>query len=177
MSDEVMITEESCRKRVLLEKLAMALDTDGNIRIENARPGTHTQRIGFGNTNIKIIKWLVENFGGRMPKEQVFDNPKHKSLYNWTLSGSNSYNMLKKIRPFLIIKQEQADLAIELYEKVSKWKYHSDKPMPKYKQELAEELYQKCRALNKKGKHIKDVEVEVLVPVKVRKDVLDEWLE
>ena len=172
-----MITEEECNKIRLLEHFAGMMDCDGYISVrKNAHNDTYQQKIGFSNTNVKIIEWIVKNFGGKMPKEYVIDNMKYKNSYRWQLTGSNSYKLLKKIRPYLIIKCEQAELAIELYEKVTKWKYCTKNPIPNHKKELAVKLYQKCRALNKTGKSENNEEVELLVPVKVRKDVLDEWL-
>ena len=170
-----MITEEECENIGLLKHFAGMIDCDGNIGIyAHIYTNSYYQRIRFGNTNIKLIEWIVENIGGKIPKEYVRDNPKHKNSYDWQLSGSNSYKILKKIRPYLIIKQEQADLAIELYEKVSNQNYSSIS-MPNHKKELAKELYERCKSLNKRGKS--DEEIEIIIPVKIRKDLLDEWLE
>lgn len=175
-----MIEEKECEQKIILAQFAGMMDCDGDIGIrKDNRQDTYYQRIGFTNTNIKIIEWIVENFGGSVPKETVRNNPRWKNFYKWTLGSSSSYKLLKKIRPYLIIKQEQADLAIELYDKVSKWNYGSgravSKLMPKHKREHAKELFEKCKTLNKKGKPDEE-EVEILVPVKVRKEVLDEWL-
>ena len=155
-----MITEED----MMHARLAMAIDTDGNIGIGKVRENeSYRHQINVANTNIKLIEWLVENFGGKIPEPQVRDNPKHKDLYLWYLTGSNAYKILKKIRPYLLLKGEQADCVIELYEKVSKWYYTGWKQRPKYKKELQEELYQRVKALNKKGKHTEDQEPPKLV--------------
>jgi len=47
--------------------------------------------------------------------------------------------------------------------------------MPEHKKKLAKELYQRNKRLNKSGKD--NEEIEVPVTIKIRKDVLDEWLE
>lgn len=162
LEDINIISEKEC----LYARLAMAIDTDGSIGIrKNQR--NYIQVIQFSNTNIKLIEWIVENFGGNIPNPQVFDNPKWKDVYHWQLHGSDSYKIIKKIKLYLIIKQEQADCTIELYEKVNKWCYYI---MPRYKKNLANKLYERCKILNKRG--MSEYGVEERIPkLKERKVV------
>ena len=169
---------EECKKIRLLEKVAAFVDGEGNIGIQKhvAPSGNYAyhQYLYVVNTDIRLIEWLVENFGGKIPNPKKGKKENHKDAYYWNLNGSYSYKIIKKMRPYLILKQEQADCAIELYEKVSKFRY-GNTPIPVHKIKLSEELYQRCRDLNKKGKSNNE-EVEVLVPIKVRKDALNSWL-
>jgi len=151
------MTCEEC----LLRQLAAFVDGEGSIRVQrftvrrevNRRLKAYlgyAQQLDIANTDFRLIEWLLENFGGKIPNpKKTKDN--QKGVYHWSLSGSNSYALLKKIRPYLLLKQEQADCAIELWEKVSKWNYGGNKPMPKHKRELAETLYQRCKKLNIRG--------------------------
>ena len=163
----------------LLRQLAAFVDGEGTIGIRKHKDPSgcyvYQQGIQVANTDIRLIYWLVENFGGKFPKVVKDDRENRKDWYAWRLSSYNSYKIIKNIIPYLLLKQEQADNAIKLYEKVSKWKYGGSHPRPEHKTKLCEELYQKNRKLNMRGK-VTNVEVEVLVPVKIRKDVLDEWL-
>jgi len=109
------------------------------------------QRIQVINTNIILIEWLVENFGGKVPKVR-HGRRNHKSRYDWQLSGFSSYKLTSKVLPYLVVKREQAECAVLLYNRVSKFWYGGSKPMPDYKRKLAEELYQRCRKLNKRGR-------------------------
>lgn len=177
MEKEETISRKECEKIGLLKMLAAFVDGEGTINIGMRKfpsgDSYYQQRLSVGNTNIRLIEWLIENFGGSFPKA-TNRGENRKDMYLWELSGSNSYKLIKKIRPYLILKQEQADCAIELYEKVSKWNYNSSKPLPEHKKKLAKELYQRNKVLNKNGKD--NEEIEVPVTIKIRKDVLDEWI-
>lgn len=148
-----MISQEECERIGLLKMMAAFVDGEGSIGIyRSLRKGkyTYAQHLQIINTDIRLIEWLVENFGGSFPKVMnMGDN--HKDAYHWTINGYNSYKILKKIRPYLLLKQEQADNAIELYKKVSKWKYGGINPLPDHKRKLSEELYQRNRELNMRG--------------------------
>ena len=155
-------------KEALLTQLAMCVDTDGFINIQSSEGHGCTQHFGVVNTNTKLMEWLVNNFGGKMPNPRITDNPKWKNGYRWSLSGSNSYKLLKKIRQYLLLKGEQADCAIELYEKVSKLHYGSGsgkgkRIKPESKKKLQEELFQKCKALNKTGKSEEEPQLLTLI--------------
>ena len=174
-----MITEEECEKIGLLKMMAAFVDGEGTIAIAMRRTSyghVYNQTILVANTDIRLVEWLVDNFGGIFPKARV-RGENLKDTYLWQLYGSHSYKLIKKIHPYLILKQEQADNAIELWERVSILNYGGNKSMPAHKRKLAEELYHRNKKLNMRGKSEDIEEVEVLVPVNVRKDVLDEWLE
>ena len=155
-------------------QLASFVDGEGTIGIErreNYHRNSYHQRLSVMNTNIVLISWLVDNFGGNFPNPQKHENGNHKDAYQWRLSGKNSYKMIKKIREHLLLKRDQADCAIDLYEQVTKWHYGNGKPIPKYKQELSEALYQKCKKLNKRGPpDDEDEEYEVTFTIKKKKD-------
>lgn len=163
----------------LLRQLAAFVDGEGTIGINRtlllSGGYSYSQRLLVTGTDIRLMNWLVDNFGGKFPKEQKRKRENHKDLYEWQLCGYKSYNLIKKIRKYLLLKQEQADCAMELYVKFTKLHYGSTNPIPDYKRKLAEELYQMNKKLNRKGKYNNDEEVEITV--KIRKDVLDDWLE
>lgn len=176
MKDTISIEEH--KEAILLNKLAAFVDGEGTIGItrQSRKPSynyRYHERLQIVNTDIRLINWLVDNFGGKLP--QPIDNGEnHKDKYSWELGGYSSYKLIKRIYPYLILKQEQADCCIELYEKVST-RLDNNKPLTGYKKELAERLYQKCKELNKRG-IISNNNEEIEVSVKIRKDVLDEWL-
>lgn len=178
MEEEETIIKKECEKIRLLDKLAAFIDGEGSIIIHKKKHplGYHYQQtLHVTNTDTRLIQWLVDNFGGKFPKAIKMGGDR-KDAYRWQLTGSNSYNLLKKICPYLILKQEQANNVIELYEKVSKWNHGGNKPMPEHKRKLVEELYHRNKELNKRGKINNEEEVEVPVTIKIRKDVLDEWI-
>ena len=155
-------------KEALYMRLAAFVDGEGTIGIYRAlrkNKYNYHQILEISNTDIRLIEWLVNNFGGSFPKVEGRSGNR-KNAYHWTLTGSNSYKLIKKIRPYLLLKQEQADCAIELYDKLSKWNYGSRKPLPYHKRKLGESLYQRNKVLNMKGKNEEKLDVE---PKLVRK--------
>jgi len=131
MEKEETITRKECESTRLLSMLASFVDGEGAISIGKRKfpsgDSYYSQRLFIGNTDIRLIEWLIENFGGSYPKAKN-RGENRKDMYQWVLSGYNSYKLIKKIRPYLILKQEQADCAIELYEKVNKWNYKAECP-------------------------------------------------
>lgn len=152
------MTKDSHKEKLIY--LSGIFDGEGCVSIGRQKRTfgyVYQQQLSIGNTDIRLIEWLIENFGGSMPKTQKKEGNR-KYNYLWSLHGSKSYKLLKKIHPYLIIKQEQADNAIELWEKVSKWHYgggdiSNKRFMPEHKRKLAEELYQRNKELNMKGKN------------------------
>lgn len=141
-----------------LSYLAGIIDGEGTIGIHkshhkytNIEGGyTYQQYLEVTNTNILLLDWLVENFGGSISKRYK-SSERHKDAYKWFVTGRKSYKLIKTIRSYLLIKQEQADCAIELWEKVSKWHYGANNRRPLYKTKLAEGIFQRNKELNKRG--------------------------
>lgn len=99
-------------------------------------------RIQIYNTSLELMKWLVANFGGTY---QIRKNAKqeHKDSYNWRPKGeNNTKKMLLGMLPYLVIKREQAQLALKYIE------------LPRNCPREREILYQRIRLLNQKGKTV-----------------------
>lgn len=67
------------------------------------------------NTSVPLMKWLITNFGGKYYTRTKNDSPlSKKTQYVWHPSGrKNRENFLLGILPYLVIKQEQAKIALE----------------------------------------------------------------
>lgn len=63
------------------------------------------------NTNHELIKWIVSKFGGRVVVTEAGSN--RKKRYTWGVSSWGAFDVLEVIKNKLIIKKEQALLAIE----------------------------------------------------------------
>lgn len=55
-----------------------------------------------------IMNWLQDNFGGNVNKESRQDS----YIYRWDIRSQAAKRFLLLIQPFVLIKREQADLAI-----------------------------------------------------------------
>ena len=106
-------------------------------------------RILVVNTNLEVLEQLKETWGGDINKNY---RPKDtwKQAYTWRLSHSAAARFLEDIYPFLIIKEQQARLALEFASirpgRGKKWTEESLKE--------ANELLNRIRKANKKGVEI-----------------------
>lgn len=77
------------------------------------------------------------------------ENPKHRPTFCWSVANKNAAIFLDGVLPHLIIKREEAEVALSLQTNINAVKYPHKEQQEKVR-EYREELYQKCRAL----KHI-----------------------
>lgn len=70
-------------------------------------------RANITNTNLQLMKWLVEHFGGGfLCKREATEQ--HKASYEWRPKGkANLKQLLLSVLPYLVIKREQAILLLE----------------------------------------------------------------
>jgi hypothetical protein len=85
------------------------------------------------------MKWLISNFGG-VYHCKVEATDKHKAAYEWRPKGeNNTKRTLLAVLPYLVIKREQAILALKYID------------LPRNCPKEREPLYQRMRELNHKG--------------------------
>ena len=100
-------------------------------------------QIDIANTNEKLMKWLVSNFGGVYFYTDL-GNAKWKNRYNWHPKGrNNKEQFLLGILPYLVLKHEQVKLALEYIRLDGKGT-----------KEQYTELATKCSLLNQKGRSV-----------------------
>ncbi len=121
---------------------------------------TYKVRLRVSNTNKEIIEWLYKSFGGSfyVSRRENNLNKNHKVAYDWAIADQKAKIFLEKIKPYLKIKKEQAEIAI----KVAKLKdrqrsgqivkgFQGVKGKKKSDWELLHELYEHIKRLNKRG--------------------------
>jgi len=104
-----------------LSYIAGLVDGDGCITItksfnrKNSINCSHSLTVLIVNTSEKLILWLLENIGGRVYTVNKNGDLKfrQKTAYQWYLGGSNAEIFLASIEPLLIIKRDQAKLALK----------------------------------------------------------------
>ncbi len=97
------------------------LDGEGTIGIYRCKKGKAVLDfklcIHIANTSLKLMRWLVQNFGGNYYQNNGGYQKKNltsKTLYVWVISGSkNRERFLLGIIPYLLLKKEQAKAALE----------------------------------------------------------------
>ncbi len=99
-------------------------------------------QISIANTNPALMRWLISNFGGVFYTHE-FDNQKWKTRFSWQPKGrKNRAEMLLGILPYLVLKSEQAILALEYIR------------LPQGAEMERNSLVERCRLLNQKGKSV-----------------------
>lgn len=105
--------------------LAGIVDGEGSVNLsayhrsdEDSKNGTRPWRYSFAvsvvNTDLKLMKWLIKNFGGVYYVKGNSGNPKWKISYLWRPKGRrNIENLLLGILPYQVVKVEQTKLALE----------------------------------------------------------------
>lgn len=128
----------SCSKAWIVQRNEVNLQRPVD---EQRRYWQYQLYIQVTNTNLVLMKWLVETFGGEYHqtyKEDVEKN--HKARYEWQpKSGNHRKNILLGILPYLLLKREQAVLALQYI------------GLGYGKQQEREEILQTMQTLNAKG--------------------------
>ncbi|MCW3140680.1 MAG: hypothetical protein N2V72_00650 [Methanophagales archaeon] len=149
---------ESHTKREILELterekliyLASVIDAEGMIFIYHAsQPSKNYYAYLLGlviaNTDTRLIDWLEANYGG-WTSWRRYKTKNWKDLKVWSVGGEKTYKILKQVRPFLIVKQKQADLGMEFYRKCI-----TNHTRSQWIKNKAYEYYLEMRRLNRRG--------------------------
>lgn len=87
-------------------------DGEGCVNCSVNKGGSPFVRILVVNTNIEVLEKLQETWGGDINAN--YKSKEHwKQAYTWRLSHSAAAKFLEDISPFLIVKEQQAKLALE----------------------------------------------------------------
>lgn len=81
-------------------------------RVKAGRPSmVHALALAVSSIDKPLTDWLCERFGGycstRTPKRAL------KEVHTWRCESKTAANVLRVIRPYLLIKAAQADIALE----------------------------------------------------------------
>jgi len=136
-----------------LKAIAWTIATEGTIgiRLQKNRKGhvTHDPYVEVGNTSLILLEKFMEMVGaGRIYKHPPVEG--RKTFYHWVLNRTiETLRFLELIKPFLPIKEKQAEYVIELC------KLGLNTPLGKkspYK-EREKELYLLVKKFNRGGDH------------------------
>jgi len=119
-----------------------------NRKAEGNRPARRYKTVGISlkisvkNTDMRLMKWLKSRFGGEYYLDTGKKPENWKDSYVWHYAAESKEDFLLAILPYLIIKREQALVALE-YIRLGR-----DIRCPEKRQAL----YEKIVALNQRGK-------------------------
>lgn len=127
-----------------LSYVAGILDGEGCIGVTWHSRGIRI-RVAVANTSRALIDKLVELTGLGCVAFRPRPNVKHKDVYTWIIQSGGALSVLKQCRPFLVVKAEQADIAIEAHERLQQ-------PHMRFDLTWQKEFKERMNALNKRGK-------------------------
>ena len=122
------------------------LDGEGCVSLEktNGRPNKRGYRISLfavvSNTNESLLQWLKDKFGGQV--RQYKRREDRKACWVWRICAQQAAGFLEAVRPYLIVKSSEVDLALEFQkEKVA------GQPLTDKQDELQVSQYLRMREL------------------------------
>src|ERR1700722_14873898 len=102
-------------------RLAAFIDGEGHIGITVTQPRgrgvtrRHTLIMTVTNTNILLFDWITSTFGGTViHANKNHQKPNTKACFRWCLNELQSEEIVRRCLPYLIIKSEQAKIALKL---------------------------------------------------------------
>lgn len=125
---------------------AATIDCEGCIRLGLTARGW-VLKVSVVNTDARLIDWLHQKFGGSI-YEQTRLQENHKARYEWAVTGKKALPVLKVTRSYLMLKGDQADLALEFLEELSPGSGHHRTPG---QLERIKEIASRFKELNRRG--------------------------
>lgn len=113
-----------------LAYLAGMIDGDGYITItRSVRSGKEYfgAQIGIAGTRPEPHQLAASLWGGVVSRYEPA-NPNHRAQYQWQRMGASAVGAIQAIYPYLLIKKEHAELALELHDYVCEAR--SEDPFP-----------------------------------------------
>ena len=147
---------ESIKNEFMLARLAMAIDCEGSILVDKYRDDRRRTGVRYYiyiaiyNTCEDFIDWIVANFGFSKHNQKCYSE-KDKLRYVAYLSRAKAENILWGVRPYLLIKSELAELALDMQETMSKNRGKNTVPDDILAER--ERIWVAAKKLNRKGRH------------------------
>ena len=140
-----------------LAYVAGLIDGAGCLRIHRQSKKTTSTftaivQMNMSNKARQIGEQMVQTFGGSL-YEVKSTNPKWSDQWQWRISGDVARNFVKQIRPFLMLKQKQADLILELHDlkESQKFQKNGTRAWTQEAKDAAAQIKERMHILNQKG--------------------------
>ena len=107
------------KDKTLLAYTAGIIDGEGSISIarqsreKHIAGYSHRVQVCVTSTNEWLCQWLRLNWGGNVYKGTTKTKPHYKQAWKWTIVTNKSINFLEAILPYLNLKRDEAELAIQ----------------------------------------------------------------
>lgn len=91
--------------------LAGYFDGEGSITLSRGSNGHYTLVCGVSGVKPNALKLFHERFGGSL-YYQKRTNAKWRDIFMWRISGEKAELFLEEIKPYLILKKDEAELGL-----------------------------------------------------------------
>lgn len=144
---------------ITLAYLAGFVDGEGSIAIGISRQRTSKGgklkrrwylRFSVHQLDPRPLRMLLGRFGGSLRQHGYKKMPEKRRLYEWVASSDMAYRAIKELRPYLVVKDQEADLAIRFQETLVTRNLPRRAPLSEEEQAMRESLYLGLRALKKR---------------------------
>jgi hypothetical protein len=155
-------------------QMAAYLDGEGSILINTQKRGNGEVRgwylrIMVANSDVRLMAWLKERFGGvyrDANTEKYYAGKNWKISYHWTIGAFPAAWILHNSLPYFVIKREQAEIGITLQESMRLFVNGSgDKKLPKELYEQRKELKRRLLVLKARGKVMEPAQAQRIADV------------
>jgi len=133
--------------------MAGILDGEGSIiiwrRKEKIRIPNNRMKwvliVDISNTSAQLMLWIRDSFGGYFRLGKLYPG-QNKPVYHWRVTDKKAENMLKRLLSFLIVKRDEAEIALEFRKTFTNKTTWSGHPLPdsidKFRKEMQIKLKQ-----------------------------------
>lgn len=131
-------------------RLAAYLDGEGHLAINlyskknKGRFAQHYLVAGVTNTDPRLILWCAKTFGGHVNiadnRQQV--NKNWRTCYKWLVTCRMAADIIRGCLPYLIIKREQAEIALAFQDSMRPIGGHRTKKLSETEKSFREECRQ-----------------------------------
>lgn len=117
------VLDGRCPTAIDWAMLAAYIDGEGSILINSQRHKNVLMyvRVTVANTDVRLMAWLVEKFGGTYRDANTlkyYEGKNWKRAYHWGLGSARACWLLHNCMPYFVIKAEQAQIALQLQETI-----------------------------------------------------------
>jgi len=140
-------------KKLLYAHMAGFVDADGSISVISvASTRSYVPKITVCNCKKEIVDLFSAEFGGKVRK-RTWKNKNWRPNYEWSQTCKKATAIIDKLKPYLVLKKEQAEIACAVQEFKSERSVHPrwHKDLFAQKQEKLRILKNQVQALNKRG--------------------------
>jgi hypothetical protein len=136
--------------------LAGVIDGEGSIMLRHHPPRAESKHrweyweptMRVFNSDRRLMDWLTEHFGGGVSLARN-NREQQKDCWIWSARTREIAELLTGLRPFLLLKAEQADVVLEYY---ATYRHMGRRGHPPALVERRREMAAMVKELNRRGK-------------------------